>query len=302
MARSLREPDDLDEALWQTRLRAATRDLRGARTMRAALKQVERVATRREPTLRAVAGERALWEAARIVVFPGSFNPLTHAHTGLVETALAAGYDAALWLLAVASVDKERVERAALPDRVAQMRAYVRGSRGHALALTNRGLYYEQARLLRRRFKSAEVSLLIGFDKVTQIFDARYYDDRDAALSALFASARLLVAPRDGAGCAELAALLGRRENKRFAERVTYLDAPARFADDSSTRARMLAANGADVASLRDLPPEAVALIETGAYTAEPHARGSVDRYARRLAWLRGLPDAASDAYDERRA
>ncbi|MGH2486391.1 MAG: hypothetical protein ACRDHE_10290, partial [Ktedonobacterales bacterium] len=172
MARSVREPNDHVEGMWQTRLRTTARDLRSARTMRAVVQQIERVAARPDPSLRVVASERSLRDAARIVVFPGSFNPLTLAHIGLVETALAAGYDAALWLLAVTSVDKERVERAALTDRVAQMSAYVRGSRANALALTNRGLYFEQARLLHRRFIATEVSILVGFDKLTQIFDA----------------------------------------------------------------------------------------------------------------------------------
>jgi nicotinic acid mononucleotide adenylyltransferase len=259
--------------------------------MRSIVRQVERVAGRREPLLRVVAGQRALADAARVVVFPGSFNPLTRAHSGLVETALATGYDAALWLLAVASVDKERVERAALPDRMAQMRAYVHGSPANAVALANRGLYYEQARLLRGRVKTAEVSILVGYDKAPQIFDARYYDDRDAALAILFANVRLLVAPRAGAGRAELATLLARPENQRFAERVTYLDAPAQYANDSSTRARRQAAAESDLASLHEYPPEAIALIETGAYSARPHGRGSEDRYTQRLAWLAGLAD-----------
>ena len=37
---------------------------------------------------------------------------------------------------------------------------------------------------------------IYGYDKVVQIFDPRYYDDRDAALDRLFALSSLLVAPR----------------------------------------------------------------------------------------------------------
>ncbi|MGH2485027.1 MAG: hypothetical protein ACRDHE_03345, partial [Ktedonobacterales bacterium] len=73
------------------------------------------------------------------------------------------------------------------------------------------------------------------------------------------------------------------------ARQVTYLDVPAGYADDSSTRARTQAATGDAVESPRDLPSEAVALIETGAYVEEPHVRGAEDRYAQRLAWLDGL-------------
>ncbi|HEV2405633.1 MAG TPA: hypothetical protein VGR88_09280 [Ktedonobacterales bacterium] len=297
MARSRQEPGSVRETIWQTRLRAASAELSSASAMRSTVRQVERVTGRREPLLRVVAGERALRDAARIVAFPGTFNPLTRAHIGLVETTLAAGYDAALWLLAVASVDKERVQRAALPDRVAQMRAYARRSPANAVALANRGLYYEQAPLLRRRFKAAEISILIGYDKAPQIFDDRYYDDRDAALATLFANVTLLVAPRAGSGREELATLLNRPENQRFAERVTYLDAPGHYANDSSTRARRQAAKESDPASLHEFPPEAIALIETGAYSARAHGRGSSeDRYTQRLAWLAGLADGDGDS------
>ena len=40
---------------------------------------------------------------------------------------------------------------------------------------------------------TAELTLLVGYDKVVQILDPKYYDDRDAALHELFALARLLV-------------------------------------------------------------------------------------------------------------
>ena len=78
-----------------------------------------------EPCAVAVAGGRRLRAAMRVGVFAGTFNPLTRAHVTLANAARrAAGLDALIWACAAASVDKEQVERAALVDRLAQMRAF----------------------------------------------------------------------------------------------------------------------------------------------------------------------------------
>ena len=284
-------PSDPSSADWQIRYRRTVSALLSARAMRPAIRHIQRIQGSDQPVLNIITGQRALRNRGRVVAFPGSFNPLTTAHIGLVNSVLATGFDAALWLLPVASVNKESVERAALPDRVAQMRSYVLTTQDQGLAIVNRGLYYEQARLLRERFPSGEISILVGFDKVEQIFDARYYDDRDAALDALFTHARLLVAPRAGAGRADLTALLARAENARFASRVAFLAAPPELADESSTQARTLAATAADMTiALRSLiPPEAMALVGTGAYETSFGTDAQLDRYQRRLTWLEDL-------------
>src|SRR5690348_3214322 len=176
------------------------------------------------PCAVALAGGRRLRAAMRVGVFAGSFNPLTRAHVALANAARrAAGLDALLWACAAASVDKERVERAALVDRLAQMCAFVAGRRREALALLNRGLYVDEARTLRALLApSAELTLIVGYDKIVQIFDPKYYADRDTALRALFSLAHLLVAPREGEGASALAALLAQRENRPFARHVRY--------------------------------------------------------------------------------
>ncbi|HEX5440949.1 MAG TPA: hypothetical protein VFW76_08700 [Ktedonobacterales bacterium] len=245
-----------------------------------------------EPCAVALAGGRSLRGAMRVGVFAGSFNPLTRAHVALANAARrAAGLDALIWACAAASVDKERVERAALVDRLAQMRAFVAGRRREALALLNRGLYVDEARTIRALLaSSAELTLIVGYDKIVQIFDPKYYADRDAALRALFSLARLLVAPRAGEGAEALAALLAQPENHPFARHVRYLDVPAGYSHDSSTEARALAAaTPADNAALsRLLPPAGLALaLHTSAY--RPTAPADEDPYAVRARWLDAL-------------
>ncbi|HEY7339401.1 MAG TPA: hypothetical protein VH591_00850 [Ktedonobacterales bacterium] len=245
-----------------------------------------------EPRAVALAGGRRLRAATRVGVFAGSFNPLTRAHVALTNAARrAAGLDALVWACAAASVDKEQVERAALVDRLAQMRTFVAGRRGEALALLNRGLYVDEARTLRALLApSAELTLIVGYDKIVQIFDPRYYADRDAALRALFSLARLLVAPRAGEGADALAALLAQPENRPFAAHVRYLDVPTGYAHDSSTEARALtAATPPNLAALSQLvPPAGLALaLHTGAY--RPAAPADDDSYTVRARWLDAL-------------
>ncbi|HEX5159178.1 MAG TPA: hypothetical protein VFW17_18360 [Ktedonobacterales bacterium] len=245
-----------------------------------------------EPRAVELAGGRRLRAALRVGVFAGSFNPLTRAHVALANAARrAAGLDALIWACAAASVDKERVERAALVDRLAQMSAFVVGRRREALALLNRGLYVDEARTLRALLApSTELTLIVGYDKIVQIFDPKYYADRDAALRALFSLARLLVAPREGEGAEALAALLAQPENRPFARYVRYLDVPAGYAHDSSTEARALAAETpADIAALsRLLPPVGLALaLHTGAY--RPTMPTVDNPYTVRARWLDAL-------------
>jgi nicotinic acid mononucleotide adenylyltransferase len=245
-----------------------------------------------QPSALALAGGQRLPSARRVGVFAGSFNPLTRSHVALVNTALrSASLDVVIWTCAAVSVDKERVERAALVDRLAQMRAFLAGRRGDALALLNRGLYVDEARTLRALLApTVELTLLVGYDKVVQIFDPRYYADRDAALRELFALARLLVAPRGDDGSAALAALLALPENRPFAAHVNYLDVPPHWLRDSSTEARALATESPpdERALARLLPPAGLALaLSTGAF--RPGADDATDAYAVRSRWLHAL-------------
>jgi nicotinic acid mononucleotide adenylyltransferase len=227
--------------------------------------------------------------------FAGTFNPLTLAHIALVEAAEGmAGVDHVIWVLAVASVDKESTHRATLLDRLVHLLAYVKTVTGSSVVLVNRGLYVEQVRLLRPYLPAgSRPVVLVGFDKIVQIFDPHYYEDRSAALDELFAEARFAVAPRGEAGRAELEALLSRPENVSYRDDVSYLSVPPRYSEDSATTARRLSAESE--ASARTLgsilPPEGVALaLTTGAYGISADALH--DAYAWRNAWIAALTAA----------
>ena len=240
----------------------------------------------------AVCALPAGWTApARLGVLAGSFNPLTLAHTALARQALAhGGLDAVAFALSVRTVDKEQVTGAALEDRVLALELYAARRPGHAVLLLNRGLYVDQAAALRAAYPALrELAFVVGYDKVMQIFDPRYYDDRDAALSRLFELATLLVAPRSGRGRAELDALLARPENRPFAGAVRWLPL-----DDAYTRLSATAVRdgAAGTERVEGVPPETRAFMRATDVYAPPrrlHDGEVVDIYGVRLALLRVL-------------
>ncbi len=198
-----------------------------------------------------------------IIVFPGSFNPPTLAHLAMLRSArdLAERHDGGHWRVYIALskqiIDKETVERMTLLDRVGLLEGVLAGYVRHAgIVLFNRGLYVEQAQGIRAAFPQVQrLSFLVGFDKILQILDPRYYTERDTALRELFALARLLVAPRGGDGARELQALLARAENRPFAGFIRPIPLEERYREISSTRAR---AEG----RLDDLPREVYDFIQ----------------------------------------
>jgi nicotinamide-nucleotide adenylyltransferase len=180
----------------------------------------------------------------KIIVFPGSFNPPTLAHLALLKQAWQfARVHGPMHIYAALSThitDKERVQRPLLLDRIYLLDTVLRNQVRHTgIMLFNRGLYVEQAEAIQNAFPQvSDLYFLIGFDKIVQIFDPRYYNDRDLALHELFELADFLVAPRGEAGPEELGILLDQPENRKYAEHVHTLALSAAYRDISSTRIR----------------------------------------------------------------
>jgi nicotinic acid mononucleotide adenylyltransferase len=271
----------------QRRYAAAARLLDSPARMGAFAWQVERLRASAVGSVAWLAGRQRLAEASTVGLFAGTFNPVTLAHLAVVDQArTAARLEATVWLCAVASVEKEALARAALPDRLAQLIALAR-ARGEAVALVNRGLYVDQVALLRGVLPAAtRLHVIIGHDKLEQILDAHYYDDRDAALTALTEVASLAVVPRGTDGAAVVTRLLAHEAGAAWAEHIHPLTPIApEVATLSATQARMAAevnplAPGLDAL----LPPEGLALVrETGAYDAADAAYAARTEAIRRL-------------------
>jgi hypothetical protein len=185
------------------------------------------------------------------------------------------------------TVDKERVERPLLLDRIMLLQQVLQKRLPHAgILLFNRGLYVEQAEAIRSSFHQAKhILFLMGFDKIVQILDPRYYEDRDAALEDLFRLAELLVAPRGHSGERELTELLSQPQNQRFAQYIHSLPLSSEYREVSSTSVRE---GGEDV--LHEIPQEVRRFMrDTRAYEPPLHKKDgfAVDYYGERIKALR---------------
>jgi nicotinic acid mononucleotide adenylyltransferase len=278
-------------------MESAVYDLKQLFTLREALETLDLAAP---PTAR-LFFPGVVPPSRRVGILCGSFNPLTLAHTELAERAREAyQLDRVFFTLAKVTVDKERVTGMGLEDRLLLLSLYAQRHDYTGVALVNRGLYFEQAQAFRSLLGAqAEINFVVGMDKLVQILDPRYYQDRDAALRQLFALASLIVANRGDMAQAEFNQLLDLPENRSCRPYVRFCPLPAAFSDLSATAIRTALATAK--ASNAQVPPEtAVFLAETHAY-APPQPSGDeiVDAYAVRLRLLAALYTVRSWAEQE---
>ena len=175
-------------------------------------------------------------------------------------------------------MDKEVVTGACLEDRLLLLDLLTEANDRLGSLILNRGLYVDQARIVRAAYPDlGELVFLVGFDKIVQIFDPRYYDDRDAALEQLFALASFLVAPRGSDDASALAALLEQPQNCRFAGAVRPLDLPTELREVASSTIRGDLAGGGRAD--QTVPPIVAAFMEaTGLYSDQARYRARLRR------------------------
>ena len=233
----------------------------------------------------------------RLGVLCGSFNPLTLAHAELAQHAsLAFQLDQLLYTVAKVTVDKEKVTGMGLEDRVLLLLLHTQQHPHQGVALVNRGLYFEQAQAFQALFdKQVELFFIVGMDKLVQILDARYYQDREAALAQLFALTSLVVANRGDMEQQAFDALLHRSANQPYRDAIHFLPLPESVAGLSSTAIRN---TSPEASKLQARVPSEVALFlaEARPYAAprqcghtECGQRYEIDAYAVRLALFERL-------------
>lgn len=244
-------------------------DLASVFALRTILRDLERTS---EPTLRTITPTPV---CRSVALLPGAFDPPTAAHLHLAERALS-DYQRVVFTLAVRTTGKRRMGLSR-EDRLLALRAIA--SRNIVVAAVSHGLYADQAEAAARAFPGADIAFLVGSDKVFQIFDPRWYRDRDQALTRLFDRARIVVAPRADHTRA-LREVLTAPENRPFAERVEILRLHPAVGDLSSTRVRGLLRAGAQPSGL--VPHAVAALLDDVRAFAPPVVIGAeeIDAYA----------------------
>jgi nicotinate-nucleotide adenylyltransferase len=189
----------------------------------------------------------------RVGLVSGSFDPMTVAHAALAD-ALRGSADLVLFVYSPRTLPKETGPGGepgqpllSPRDRVASLLAYARGRPGLGVALSSHGLYADQAEATSLVFPGAEIVFGMGSDKLAQLADPSWYEDRDAALLRLFSLARVTYAVRRGQD-EQLAAALGGLS--RWADRIQALSLPFEVSDLASRAVREEVARGRDVGAL----------------------------------------------------
>ena len=227
----------------------------------------------------------------RMAVFAGSFNPLTIAHEAVIEQALGTVQcDEAVVSIAVHTIDKTEQQGASLVDRLVSLTSLARAHQRVSVAVTNLGLYLDQAIAYRKAFpKLGGLTFLVGFDKIVQILDPRYYQDRDRELGQLFRLARFMVAPRGDNDRSDLDLLLSSPPNQSFSAMVGWLPLGSDFTRLSSSALRSSA--GA-IAEQYGLSRHAAPAISAGAYSNQTLDKW---RYGTRQALIEAIAPMRND-------
>lgn len=190
-----------------------------------------------------------------LLCLSASFNPMTVAHAVLVREGshLVAPHEVLL-LLATANVDKCG-EGLPLERRLDLLLRFAESRPRVSVAAASHGRFVDKLDAIRAAYSDlSRVVFLLGFDTLVRLFDAKYYEDRDASLARLFEGSECLVANRGENTPNAVDAFLARPEIAPFAHRIRVVRLPMDLAAVSATDVRDRLSRGEPVAEL--VPPE----------------------------------------------
>jgi nicotinic acid mononucleotide adenylyltransferase len=195
-----------------------------------------------------------------LLCLSASFNPITIAHVHLIEEASRLDApDEVLLLLARANVDKA-VEGFPLPRRLAILTRCAETRAAYSIAAVSHGRFVDKARAILPQYPpGTRLVFIVGLDTLVRLFDPKYYDDREAALAALFATCEFIAANRAPEPPEAIGAFLRRPEVVPFAHAIRNIRLPAEIAAISATEVRRRLADGRSIAGL--VPPEIQTLL-----------------------------------------
>jgi nicotinamide-nucleotide adenylyltransferase len=174
-----------------------------------------------------------------MALLASSFDPMTVAHAALAESASYTN-DLVLLVTSTATLPKEGAVQAPLLDDDARLESLRPWCASHPFArpaVCSHGLLVDQARAARARFPEAGLTVYVGSDKLVQLFDPRWYQDRDAALEELFGLVSVVYAQRAG-DRSSLAATLADPANRPWAGRCRKVPLHPALAAVSSREVR----------------------------------------------------------------
>ena len=217
-------------------------------------------------------------DPAVVGLLSGSFDPPTIAHEALAGSLARMGCGLVLLVWSVRTLPKETAPGGdpsppLLDDasRLECLTALAERRPDLGVALSSHGLIAEQAEAAARRFPGSRLVVGMGSDKVLQLLDPRWYDDRTAALDHLTGLATVAYATRAGEEEA-VGRALAHPDNTRWRHAFTDVGLDAGVAAVSSRQIRAMLRAGEDVSEL--LPPEVLAFLGPAGPGSAGHSAG----------------------------
>ncbi len=197
----------------------------------------------------------------RLGIFSGSFNPLTLAHTKMIEDTIPEyQLDELLLLLAKANVDKT-VFGLPLAARLLTLKRYTKNREKFSVGVSSHGRYIDKVSALKVILPpETEFHFIVGYDTLVRIFDPKYYTDFHTELGELFVDARFIVANRAEADVETIASFMDQPEIRQYTPYVSCLLLPDVYAYMSSTEVRELLERGEAIEHL--VPPSLLAMLD----------------------------------------
>jgi nicotinamide-nucleotide adenylyltransferase len=182
---------------------------------------------------------RGISSKERLGIFPASFNPPTKAHMALVREARKQyDLDEVLVLLDLQAMDK-RIFGASLAHRLMMLNLLFRRDPRISIGLSNRGLFLEKIKALRKLFPSAvTIYFIVGFDTILRVMNKRYYKNRKKSLDSLFEACQFLVANRGTHEKEAFERFFRVGANQKYKERVSFFTLPRKMSSLSSSHVR----------------------------------------------------------------
>jgi nicotinic acid mononucleotide adenylyltransferase len=225
---------------------------------------IERAREPGPPRLEIVGGPPAT-NPETVGLVAGSFDPLTKAHEALAE---ALRTDLTLMVWSPATLPKEEPSEDRSPPllepeaRLVAVLAWCLARPNARLAVASHGLLVDQVDGAARAFPDARFVVGVGSDKLRQLFDPAWYEDRDAALKRLFRRAVVAYSVRT----ADRSSPPPRIEpGEGWRPRLRRLELPPEVAGLSSSTVREAIRRGQDVSGA--VPFEALPFVEAAGRT-----------------------------------
>ena len=191
-------------------------------------------------------------EPASVALLAGSFDPVTVAHAAMAEAA-SRRVDLVMLVYSVRTLPKQGEASPPLlgeEERLAALERFTYERSGLAVGVSSHGLIAEHVEAASSRFPTSGLAVVLGSDKLLQLLDHRWYEDRNAVLDPMFSRARVLYALRAGDGERVEAAL---REHHGWRASIERLEVPPHVVAVSSREVRDRVRRGEDVSDL--IPP-----------------------------------------------